>query len=299
MRFFVGLDGGGTGCRAQAQLDSGQRTAVFQGGPANVFSDPEGATAQIGALLRQCCDAAQALAPSVGPDPAAVVLGLAGASESGAEPMLRAALPYSHLHVLGDIDITLSGALQARDGIVVAIGTGSVMARQQAGTAQRLGGYGFLLGDEASGAWLGRRALSAALHTRDGLAPASLLSDLIWQRFRTVAGILDFVRHAHPADFAALAPLVLDHDSAGCPMACAILDDGCAYLQQAITVLQAGNARLPVAATGGLGPTLLDRLCAGPMPDLRRTAPLGGALDGALWRARSLDTAQEKDNRAP
>lgn len=288
MRFFIGLDGGGSGSRAQAALADGARTAVLHGGPANVHSDPERALANIRELLERCLQAVADLAPQARRDGAVVVLGLAGASESNAAPMLRAALPWPELQVTGDLDITLAGALQGRAGIVAALGTGSVLARLREGQVQRIGGHGFVLGDEASGAWLGRQALSLALHMHDGLAPQGALGAQLWARFGTVTALLAFARDARPADFATLAPMVLAQDRAGCPQACAILDAACAYLQRAITLLQTGAPALPVVGCGGLGPALLDRLGASVMPGLTRAEPLGSALDGALWLARNM-----------
>lgn len=286
MRVFIGLDGGGTGCRAQAELEDGRRTEVRAGPAANVHSDPEGATHAIAALLAAVLAEAQRLTPAQTLAPPQVVLGLAGASETGAEAMLRATLPYPVLRVLGDIDIALKGAFGAADGIVMAIGTGSVLAAQRGGQMQRLGGYGFLLGDEGSGAWIGRTALSRALYAQDRLGPAGPLTDALWARFSSVAQMLAFAKSARPADFAALAPAVLAHDRARCPVAGAILDAGCAYLLRAIVRLQAGRPDVPVAPMGGLGTALLGRIVAQGGAHLRTVTPKGNALDGALWQAR-------------
>lgn len=299
MRYFIGLDGGGSGCRAQAELESGIRSAVLQGGPANVFSEPEGAVAEIRALLAQCCAAAHALCPEADRAPAAIVLGLAGASESGAERTLRAALPYPCISVLGDIDITVRGALQAQDGIVAALGTGSVLARQRSGAMLRLGGYGPTLGDEASGSWLGRRALSAALHVRDGLIAPGPLSADVWSRYGSVNEMLAFARDARPVDFAAMAPCILEHDAEGCPIAGSILDDACAYLHRSVRTLQDGDAYLPVSGTGGLGPALVERMRVRLAPDIICARPLGGPLDGALWHARFIDGSALLDGHRP
>lgn len=286
MTLLIGLDGGGTGCRACARRDDGLPGPVQTGGSANIHTDPAGAAERISDLIARVRQAEGHDDPS---DPDLyIVMGLAGASESGGAARLTSTLPYRNVAVLGDIDISLSGAFQDDDGIVMAVGTGSVLARQAKGHMQRVGGYGFALGDEAGGAWLGRRALSAALHVRDGLAQDAPLARAIWARFETLSALLAFTSTARPSDYAALAPVVLVQDSASCPLAGAILDEGCAYLLRAIRHLQAGDPSVPVAATGGLGPHLLDRAADTATPPLTRTAPKGSALDGALWRARQL-----------
>lgn len=286
MQIFIGLDGGGTACRAQAELETGQRNPVLTGGAANIFSAPDEAQREVSDLLAAVLAQASALMPK-GTEPVPrIVLGLAGASESGAAARLKAALPYAHVEVTGDIDISLAGAFGGGDGIVMAVGTGSVLARQRGGQMQRIGGYGFILGDEGSGAWLGREALRRCLHARDGLGPDGPLVRALGERFRVLSDIIGFVGRARPTEYAALAPLVLEHDRTHCPVAGAILDDGCAYLLRAITRLQEGAPEMPVAPLGGLGPILLDRIMAQGGAHLRRVAPQGTALDGAIWKAR-------------
>ena len=178
MTLFVGLDGGGSGCRARAARDKGAPGPVFEGGSANVHTDPTAAAQRIADLLARVLQA-EGHDAATSPDPH-IVLGLAGASESGAAARLSAALPYRNLTVLGDIDIALSGAFGARDGIVMAVGTGSVLARQTNGRMQRVGGYGLALGDEgwrrvagAARPWRGaarpRRAASRCTAGADGL----------------------------------------------------------------------------------------------------------------------------------
>ena len=286
MQVFIGLDGGGTACRAQAALPDGRHTQVFTGGAANVFSDFATAHQEIKTLLELALTAAQNLVPDATLAPPRIAVGLAGASESGATARLRAALPYRHVSVHGDIDISLWGAFGDEDGIVLAVGTGSVLARQQNGAMHRLGGYGFMLGDEGSGAWIGREALRRTLHAHDGLGPRTPLVAELWERFGGVAGLIGFAGRARPAEYAALAPIVLAHDRASCPVAGAILDQGCAWLQHCLRHLLNRAPDMQVAPLGGLGPVLLERIMAQGGAHLHRVAPKGTALDGALWKAR-------------
>lgn len=287
MRVFVGLDGGGTGCRAQVEFDDGTRLPPQTGGAANVSTDPDSAIAAITDVLARAMAAAQAYAGATRLEPE-IVLGLAGVVETGLGPRVKAALPYARVSVLGDIEIALAGAFEDADGLVMVVGTGSVLACQQAGQMRRLGGYGLALGDQGSGAWIGRAALRHSLSARDGLAPDGPLAAAMWQRFGSLAAMIEFAATARPADYAALAPLVLEQGRAHCPAAGAVLDAGCAYLRSAIARLQAGARDMPVAALGGLGPVLLARIIGQGGVGFRVAAPKGSALEGALWLARSL-----------
>ncbi|MGY6696598.1 MAG: BadF/BadG/BcrA/BcrD ATPase family protein [Roseinatronobacter sp.] len=287
MRFFIGLDGGGSGCRAQAELEDGRRTQVVAGGAANVHSDMARAVEAISETLSAVVGMVHDLCPDTRSVVPRVVLGLAGASETDAADRLKTALAVEELTVLGDVNIAVKGAFKEDDGIVMAIGTGSVLARQSGGAFHRLGGYGFSLGDEGSGAWIGREALRRSLHARDGLGVDGLLVQHLWQRFGTTAEFIAFAGRARPADYARLAPDVLRFDRAFCPVAAAILDEGCGYLLSAIRALQEGIWDMPVAATGGLGPSMLDRITSQGGAHLCRVSSKGTALDGALWYART------------
>lgn len=286
MQLLIGLDGGGTGCRAQGWLGDGRRTEIVTGGAANVFSDFAQAQREIAALLAQVTELAQGLAAGHRLAPPQIVLGLAGARQSDAPARLRAALPYSNLIILGDLEIALAGAFGGLDGIVMAVGTGSVLGRQQGGKITCLGGHGLALGDEGSGAWIGREALRRAFHARDGVGPDGPLIAEIWRRFDAVNDVIAFSAGAKPLDYAAFAPMVLRHDP-DCPVARAILDQGCAYLARAITCLQGGQTGLPVAPLGGLGPILLERIKTQGRAAVQIMAPKGTALEGALQIARA------------
>jgi glucosamine kinase len=100
----------------------------------------------------------------------------------------------------------MRGALGPYEGTVAAIGTGSFFGRRAGGTDRYLGGWGYQLGDEASGAWLGRRLLTAVLHAEDGLIAATPLTEAIRTRLGGPAGIVAFAKDARPADMAALPP---------------------------------------------------------------------------------------------
>ncbi len=205
-------------------------------------------------------------------------LGLAGANAAGAPERLRAALPFGRVVVVTDAITAVKGALGAGDGIVAAIGTGSVFAVQRAGVIRQIGGRGLVLGDEASGAWIGRAVLRAAMRAVDGFTPMTpLLSALIDEMGRP-DGVVAFSLRARPVDFAELAPRLLDSSDAS---AQAVMAQAVADVAEAVALLQHGGS-LPVVFLGGLGPFFADQLQR--RWDIRPA--LGSALDGALLLAR-------------
>lgn len=272
MQLFLGIDGGGTGCRAAVADAAGRVLGRGAAGPANIASDPAGAAANI---LKA---ADQALVAAGGGTIAAAGLGLAGANAAGAAERLRSVLPFACVSVVTDGITAVKGALGAGDGVVAALGTGSVFAVQRAGAIRQIGGRGLVLGDEASGAWIGRALLSAALRAVDGFQPVTPLLSAILQEKGGPDGVVAFSLRARPVDFAALAPRVVDSDD---PAAREILTRAEADVVEAVTLLR-GTDALPVVFLGGLGTVFAARL-ADRFP-IR--AALGTALDGALLLAR-------------
>lgn len=278
---LIAADGGGTSCRVA--LSSGGRRVDLQLGRANVHSDPEGAAATL-------CDGLERLAALAGIAPsdlsrAVGYFGLAGANAPAAAARVARRLPLARVRVEDDRRAAIVGALGQEDGTVAGIGTGSFFARQNAGAVDLRGGWGFLLGDEASGGWLGRMALTRVLHAADGIAPDSDLTRALASRFGGPQGILDVVADARPGDIAALAPDVVAAAQIGDVTGAALMRAGADHILRATGAL-GWQAPEPFCPMGGLGQAYLPWLPAD-MVDAVRT-PRGSALDGALLLAARL-----------
>lgn len=272
MHLFLGIDGGGTGCRAAVADAAGVVLGRAEAGPANIASDPVGAAANI-------LDAAgAAVAAAGGGHVVAAGLGLAGANAAGAADRLRDVLPYPRVAVVTDGITAVKGALGAADGVVAALGTGSVFAVQRAGAIRQIGGRGLVLGDEASGAWIGRAVVAAALRAVDGFTPMTPLLDRLLAELGGPDGAVAFSLTARPVDFAALAPRVVESAD---PTAQAIMARAEGDVVEAVALLR-GVDDIPVVFLGGLGTVFANRV-AGRFPI---QAARGTALDGALLLAR-------------
>lgn len=274
MRFFLGLDGGGSGCRAVLSDAEGRVLGRGQSGPANINSDREGALAAIHAASGQALGIHD-------PQQVTACLGLAGANMAGARDWLAPLLPYGRVLVVHDAETALAGALGQGDGIIAAMGTGSVFSRRLAGEVLTIGGWGPVLGDEAGGAWMGRMLLTLVLRTQDGLVQPTPLSRDVLAQMGGAAAIVGFAKNGTAGDFASAARQMLEYP--GDPVAETVLGAACDYVQQAISRLQQ-DQRLPVTFTGGLGPIFADRLF-----DLWDQRPARGTpLDGALQMAMQM-----------
>ncbi|MGB8813254.1 MAG: BadF/BadG/BcrA/BcrD ATPase family protein [Paracoccaceae bacterium] len=278
MQLFLGIDGGGTRCRAAVSDASGCVLGTGSAGPANIATDIENARVNI-------LDATmQALQGVVGPSAADVLphlhaaLGLAGANVPTCAARLSTTLPFASIQIKSDAVIAAKGALHNDDGIVAALGTGSVFAVQRAGKLSQNGGWGFVLGDEGGGAWLGRALLSRSLRAVDGVEPMTPLLQSTLNDLGASSGVLSFGLTGRPADFAAFAPQIAASNDVA---ARAIMLQAETDITAMIDHLQ-GSAPVPVTFIGGLGQIFAARL-ADRWP--QRIA-YGSGLDGALWFAR-------------
>lgn len=267
MALYLGIDGGGTGCRAAVADASGSILGLGEAGPANIASDPDTAAANILKASHS------ALANAGGGTIHAAGLGLAGANAAGAPDRLRAALPFTRIAIVTDAITAIKGALGPDDGIVAALGTGSVFAAQIGGTIRQIGGRGLVLGDEGSGAWIGRALLAQTLRAVDGFTPLTPLLAAILSEHGSPDAIVARSLSARPADFATFAPRVIASTD---PAATAIMAQATTDSAAAIALLQPDQP-LPVTFLGGLGPAFAARL-----PHLRQRPAKGTALDGAL-----------------
>lgn len=124
-------------------------------------------------------------------------------------------------------------------GIAAIAGTGSIVfGRGANGATTRVGGWGYLIGDEGSGYDIARRGLQAALYAADGRGEATQLLDEFQRHFQARSPrdlVMAIYRHHLPVrDLAALSVVVDRVAVAGDGVARHILDQGATELAIAI-----------------------------------------------------------------
>lgn len=211
--------------------------------------------------------------------------GLAGVGRKGAlEQLVLLPHPFRSIVYVNDATIACIGAHGARDGGIVIVGTGSVGYAVVGGREVRVGGYGFPISDEGSGADVGLHAIRLALRAYDERAVDSSLTRDVMMRFNDDP--FEAVAWMDPAtatDYATFAPLVLRHADAGDPVARRIVRDAAEQIDELVRRLcESGASR--IALLGGLASSMQPWLA----PDVqRRLVPVeGDAVDGALHLAR-------------
>jgi glucosamine kinase len=281
-QYLLGIDGGGTQCRARLTDRQGKILAEALGGPANVWSQFEGALRCVEQLIGQLFSQAglprQALAQT------SLVVGLAGANVASVKARLADWQPEcAALQVVSDVEIACVGAHGGKPGGVFIIGTGSQGAAWDGQHFTLLGGWGFALSDQGSGAELGRRTLRLALLAHEAIIDKSDFTDSVMAQFdRSAEAMLLWSRDATSADWARVVPDVFAAAQAGDGHARRLLQqtaDDIAMMVRRLTALSAG----PLALMGGLAVPIQPWLDCDVQALL--VAPQHDALTGALTLA--------------
>jgi glucosamine kinase len=239
----IGVDAGGTGTRAVVTRD-GEVVQRLTSGPLNLL------------LHADALDRLAALISSAGANEAG--LGLAGlrnldeAARIGAELARRTGAVVA---VGDDAEAALLGGFAGGPGIVVIAGTGSAaLGRSADGHQVRVGGHGYLLGDEGGGYSIGNQAVRRALASADGTGHSSpALEALVCKHFAVdEVDEVEAIVYAAPTDRALLAsllPLLADSTDSGVGEIFAAAAESLAGL---VSAVRTRLGPLPVAMVGGV-----------------------------------------------
>jgi N-acetylglucosamine kinase-like BadF-type ATPase len=255
----LGIDAGGTKTVCQLADEQGGVLAESRGPGANL---QVGGELEVEKTLHQVMDGVLAQAAVA---PSAVCLGMAGVDRPEDAAVVRGLLTrISHrarLLVVNDALIALEAGAPRAPGLVIVAGTGSIAyGRDAGGHAARAGGWGYVLGDEGSGYWLGRQALRAVVRAADRRGPETRLTPRVFAHYG-VKGAPDLV-HAlyggglNPPAIAALAANVEAAAEEGDAVALHIVRAGAEELASlAASVarrLDLHDQAVPVVLAGGI-----------------------------------------------
>ncbi|MGA1802567.1 BadF/BadG/BcrA/BcrD ATPase family protein [Rhizobium sp. HT1-10] len=289
-KYAIGIDGGGTSCRAAVADATGTIVGRGVAGAANIMSDPDGALENIVRSSRAAFEDA-GLDPSLA-EHSAAVLGVAGANVGLHGEKIRTALPFARADVVTDSLIALQGALGHSDGVVGAFGTGSVYGARRNGKVTEIGGWGFVIGDQSSGARLGRDLLEIALLAHDGVETDTPLTRIVMAEFaNNPQDVVEFAHAAKPREFARYAPVVFEHATAGDAVATRIVAKAASDIDRSLDALLWPECDT-VCLLGGLSGAY--RSWLSPAHRALLAEPKGDALQGAVSFAIALAAEDER-----
>lgn len=252
----VGVDAGGTRTRAAfARSGSILRRAEGPAGNATLIGVSDAADA----MLRTIRDASR------GERFSALYVGAAGAGNPAVArelaQLLSAAYPHAAVTVGDDVEIALRGAIPSGPGIALVAGTGSIaLAVDERGERHRAGGFGYLLGDEGSAAWIGFEAVRLLGRVYDGRARDDETSRLV-ARHLAAPDRAALIRSVYGekidvARIAALAPSIVAFAGKGNRASRAIVERASSELVALVVTVartaQLDGAAVRVATCGGL-----------------------------------------------
>jgi N-acetylglucosamine kinase-like BadF-type ATPase len=257
--FVLGIDAGGTKTVCLLADAQGAIVAEGRGGGANLQAAGE---LELEKVLHQVMEetiGARAISPE------AICLGIAGVDRDEDAVVVRGVMRRigyrARVLVTNDALVALVAGAGEDPGIVIIAGTGSIAyGRSARGEAARAGGWGYVLGDEGSGYWIGRRALRAVVRAADHRGRPTSLTPRILAHFR-VSRPPDLVHEIYfksirPSAIAALARYVQEAYEAGDPVATDILDGGARELvasaHSVVTQLGMRDDAFPFVLAGGI-----------------------------------------------
>jgi glucosamine kinase len=295
MTFIVlGVDGGGSKTRVVVADEHGAQLGEVVGPASGVKPGQAEASAEVIAAAVRDALASCEMTHVV---PKVLYVGVAGVAREQEREALWQALMGRELAeetvVHPDFSIALDDAFGEGPGILLISGTGSVaFGRGPSGTIARCGGWGAICGDEGSGAWVGRRALSVVTASADGREPETALMGAVLTaaQVNEPRELIAWAAQATPALLATLAPVVSSVADAGDLRANAILSLAVEELVLHVRALARElfgdeRAAIPVAFSGGMlkrGSTLRKRL----------EHRLKSAVPGAQLHASDVDAAR-------
>lgn len=278
--YLVGIDGGGTSCRAAVADGDGRILGRGKSGASNILTSPDTALKHIG-------EAARLAFRDAGLDEdlhgsAHALLGLAGNNVGDAVNYVRARLPFARSEIVSDGLIALQGAIGDADGAIAIVGTGSIFIARHQGALHYMGGWGFQAGDLGGGARIGHAALQESLLAYDRIhAMSGLCQEILAEFDNDPTRVVDFARNAHPGDFGRYAPKVVEFAARGDATALRLMRGAAGHVDEALdAVATVTEGKGKLCLLGGLAHIYPAYLAE--RHRVRLSEPLADALTGAV-----------------
>lgn len=215
MAIYIGIDGGGTKTLAMVFDDTINVAAALKTGPSNPNTIGWHGTKHVIASLIEAglCQLKSDASKVTG-----ICVALAGAGSSPHSSLkeeLQKQFVNAEIDICIDALAVLTAGTKGKSGVALIAGTGSIaVAEDDNGNVNRVGGFGYLFGDEGSGFYIGREGLMAAIQSVEGRGEQTDLTERAFEYFeiRNLHEFIPVIYHAqNPVQkIAGFAPSVID-----------------------------------------------------------------------------------------
>tara|TARA_R110002167_G_scaffold87036_6_gene235515 strand:- start:710 stop:1639 length:930 start_codon:yes stop_codon:yes gene_type:complete len=250
--YLVGIDGGGTKCRANIYNTDKQLLGTGVSGSANPVNGLEQTKNSINNAIAQAIEHAKIKCQ---PSQLIIGAGLAGLHlPAMQESMGQWQHPFKFLHFTTDIHAAVVGAHQQKNGAVIILGTGFSALAMVDGKQMSIGGYGFPINATCSGSWFGLEAIKAVLLDKDQVGPYTSMTQAVFAA-EDVIVLATRLNNAQSFEFAKFAPLVFSHATNGDELAISLIKQGADFINSVIRRFLAGRVH-SIAFVGGVAPQI-------------------------------------------
>jgi len=261
MKYYIGIDGGGTKTRLKMVDVNGNMVFEELGGGSNPYTvAPESAEQ----LLKSMIGKALSHLPHSG-ELGGICIGAAGADTEADYAfftrVLQEATGSEKVLAVNDGYASMFATLKEAPGVVIAAGTGSICwGKNDKGDVVRMGGWGYLFSDEGSGYSMVSDALDVVCRTIDGRASkGALLLEKLMDSFGVNTHeelISEIYLSPTPQSIAAYFPLVAEAAAAKDPLALDVIDRGMDALVELVASAARHLEMYPVFTVGMTGSIL-------------------------------------------
>ncbi|MBD1572766.1 N-acetylglucosamine kinase [Vibrio sp. S17_S38] len=280
--YLVGIDGGGTSCRARLTDSNGALLGEGKSGSANILLGVEVTMASIINAVRK----ASKQAGLSEDDFASMHLGLALAAaeqRKAWQGFMQLEHPFASIVLNTDAYGACLGAHNGDDGAIMIAGTGSCGLLIKDGQQHVVGGREFPISDQGSGAIMGLHLIQYTLLAQDQIKPHSNITQIVMQQFnQDVDAIVEWSKTARPCDYGQFSPQIFQCAQRSDPVAEELLQQTAADLDMYLNALHQRGAN-QIALMGGIGERIIPWLSKQSQQWL--VPPQKDALDGALMMA--------------
>lgn len=280
--YFVGIDGGGTSCRARIKDAQGNFLGEAKTGSANIMLGAETAMASIIDAITLA--AGQAGLSQQDFSSMHVGLALAGAEHKASWQAFMSLLhPFASMTLNTDAYGACLGAHNGKDGAIMIAGTGSCGIYLKGLEQHVVGGREFPISDQGSGAVMGLHLIQQVLLAQDGIREKTPLAEHVMAHFENdVDNVVAWSKQALPRDYGQFSPAIFQYAQRGDELAIEMLKQTAADIEMFLVALNKRGATR-ICLMGSIAERILHWLS----PPVQQwiVEPQFDAIDGAIMFA--------------